>query len=404
MIPRRKLSIKSSDIRKMVTAIFFRKITSKKYSNLLKEKISTFLNSKHVLLTSSGRDAILLSLDAIGINDGDEILIPAYTLGELIPIIKKKSHKIRLVDVEEETYTISVNDLKNKISPRTKVIIVTHLLGTPCNIIEICALAKEHNIYVLEDCAHIFGAKVQDKFLGTWGDISIFSFESNKPLPAYGGGFISTDNGNLKKRIEGIIQPREDNQFPAMKKFIKTWIEELVIRSPFYGILNRVLFSKFFVKIFEKYYRKAHDKTRKQAVQFSEFQAQIALDRLLSYEFKNTSLNQRLDDFLSNLPTKFFTIQNRHRYGEPNFYNLVLRLRSNKLSLNELRKIFQKDGIDIGIYSEVMDDCSKLLNDKSNPNTKELYNTAFLLPFYDGLSDKKIKIIKQSVLRICDQL
>lgn len=363
---------------------FFREILNlnggacERFINALKLRLKV----KHVYLLASGRDAIMISLRALGLKEGDEILIPSYTLGELIPLLQKQRYILKAVDVCRDTYTIDPVDLKKKISQNTKCVMVTHLLGAPCDMESILAIAKKWSVPILEDCAHAFGAKMGENYIGTLGDIGIFSFETNKTLPTYGGGAIITHNSTYAKEIESLMVGRVSQKIPIIKKMLLVWLEEIFVRSPFFSFVSQILFSPKIAPIFEKLYRAGQGKARKNNVCYSNFQAMVGLNRLSSFDQRQQRLQSLFDEISVKLPKNIF-VQKRNLYGTAVFYNMVVLVKS---PLINFRKKMIKHGFDVGIGSEVMDDCSEILGSDDCPVSREIFHQAVILPVHDGLS------------------
>ena len=143
--------------------------------------------------TSSGTSALHLALIAIGVSRSDEVIIPSYTcIAVALPVLYQQAKPI-LTDVNDD-YNISVEDMKEKITKRTKAVIVPHMFGYPADLDEIKELCEENNIYLVEDCAQAIGAIYNDKKVGTIGDISIFSFYATKMMTTIQGGMVCTNN------------------------------------------------------------------------------------------------------------------------------------------------------------------------------------------------------------------
>lgn len=396
MIPRRKLTVEGRDfVQWMKSAMRVKKDYSNDVARF-EEEFTSYLGIKHAFATSSGRDAITIGLEGMGMKSGDEILVPAYTLGELIPLLLQKGYRVVPVDIDPDTFTISTDDLRKKISERTSVVMVTHILGAPCNMPEIMKIAEEHSAYILEDCAHSLGASINGKKTGCFGKAAIFSMEANKPLPAYGGGILVTDDDKVAAFARKELAGREHTEAPALKKAFSTWIEESVIRSPFYGIINRILFSNLVAGTFEKLYRGSHDKLRKKKPAYSGFQSRIANHRLKVLDRRNQRLNE-IWDRMANMLDNSYGLQKRDRFGQPAFYNFVLRTNGDT---SAVRKKLRSAGIDVGVGTEVMDDCSKMLGYDDCKVTEEVFSQGLLIPLYDGLSDRKCRKIARVLNKI----
>ena len=150
--------------------------------------------SKFGVAVGSGTDALLISLKAINIRNGDEIITAANTAIPTISAIVNSGAKPKLVDVGED-YLIDTSKIEKLITKKTKAIIPVHLYGQACDMFKIRSIAKKYKLKIIEDCAQSQGAKYQDKFVGTFGDFGCFSFYPTKILGAYGdGGFITTNS------------------------------------------------------------------------------------------------------------------------------------------------------------------------------------------------------------------
>ena len=177
------------------------------FGNELKNFEKNFIkkyNSKYGIAVGSGTDALLISLKAIGVSKGDEIITAANTAIPTISAIINAGGTPRLVDIDKN-YLIDVNKIEREINKKTKAIIPVHLYGQSCDMDKIVKISKKYNIKIIEDCAQSQGAKYKNKFVGNIGELGCFSFYPTKILGAYGdGGFITTNNFGLFKKIKRI--------------------------------------------------------------------------------------------------------------------------------------------------------------------------------------------------------
>lgn len=158
---------------------------------------------KYALGVSSGTEAIYISLGALGVGPGDEVLIPGYLWTSCISGIVRLGAVPRLVDIDN-TFTMSPVDFERKIGPHSKVVILVHMSGAPGNVQEIVDIASSHSLKVLEDCAQCNGATFRGKPVGTFGDLGMFSFQINKSITAGEGGMIICNDEHLFRRCFGI--------------------------------------------------------------------------------------------------------------------------------------------------------------------------------------------------------
>ena len=169
-------------------------------------ELAEYLNVKHVIPCGNGTDALQIALMSLGLEPGDEVITADFTFAATVEVIDLLKLNSILVDVDYDTFTIDVEKLKAAITPKTKAIIPVHLFGQCANMDEIMAVAKEHNLFVIEDTAQAIGADYKGQKAGTIGDIGCTSFFPSKNLGCYGdGGAIFTNDDALAHRLRGIV-------------------------------------------------------------------------------------------------------------------------------------------------------------------------------------------------------
>lgn len=182
--------------------------SSKSWVQELEKKFSEVMGVKYAISCNSGTSGLHAALFAVGVNEGDEVIIPALTvIMDAYAVIHLKATPI-FVDVKLDTHLINVEEIEKKITKRTKAIITVSWEGLSCDMDPIMSLAKKHNIKVIDDSARTVLGKYKNKLAGTIADISVFSFESKKHITAGGeGGMIVTNNENLAvqaRKFSGI--------------------------------------------------------------------------------------------------------------------------------------------------------------------------------------------------------
>ncbi|MEG0188587.1 MAG: DegT/DnrJ/EryC1/StrS family aminotransferase [Algoriella sp.] len=169
-------------------------------------ELQDYLNVKHVIPCGNGTDALQIALMALGLEPGDEVITADFTFAATVEVIDLLNLNSILVDVDYDTFTIDTDKLKAAITPKTKAIIPVHLFGQCANMDEIMAIAKEHNLVVIEDTAQAIGADYKGKKAGTIGHIGCTSFFPSKNLGCYGdGGAIFTNDDDIAHRLRGIV-------------------------------------------------------------------------------------------------------------------------------------------------------------------------------------------------------
>jgi len=156
-------------------------------------KTSTFFKCKYALAVTSGTAAIKIALKALNVKPGDEIITQAFNFIATIEAIIDVGAKPVLVNVDE-TLNMNIEDLKKKITKKTKVVLPVHMLGYPCDMKNIKKICKKKNLKILEDNCESIGGKYENKFLGNIGDIGILSLDFGKTITTGEGGMILTNN------------------------------------------------------------------------------------------------------------------------------------------------------------------------------------------------------------------
>lgn len=161
-----------------------------KYVTEFESQFRTYFNMPYALAVSNGTVALHLALLALGVEKDDEVIVPNFTFAATINAVLYIGAKPVIVDVDPDSWNISVAEIKAHITPKTKAIIPVHLYGQPCNMKEIMAIAKENELLVVEDCAESLGSKEDGVLLGSFGQAAAFSFFGNKTITTGEGGMV----------------------------------------------------------------------------------------------------------------------------------------------------------------------------------------------------------------------
>lgn len=177
-------------------------LTQGKYVAQFEQKVATYLGIKHATAVSSGTAALHLSLIALGIGPGSEVIIPAYTFPATANVVEIVGAKPVLVDVDLDTYNIQVDHIEKVISPKTKAIIPVHIFGNPADMDPIIEIAKAYKVAVIEDAAGALGSEYKGRKCGTIGTLGCFSFHPRKIVTTGEGGMVVTNDDDLAERIK----------------------------------------------------------------------------------------------------------------------------------------------------------------------------------------------------------
>jgi len=182
-------------------------------------QLSQFLNADHVISCGNGTDALMIALMALELKPGDEVIIPSFTYVATAEVIALLGLNPIMVDVEYDSFNINIDAIQNAITTKTKAIIPVHLFGESCKMTEILAIAKKHNLYIIEDNAQSLGTDYIKKDgskikTGLIGDIGCTSFYPSKNLGAYGdGGALTTNDAILAENIRKISNHGQSKRY-----------------------------------------------------------------------------------------------------------------------------------------------------------------------------------------------
>ena len=206
-------------------------LTQGKYLDLFQKSFSKYLGVKHSYAVSNCSNALDMTAVLLDTKSNDEFIVPAHTWCATPISYLRFGGKIKWADINPDTLVISIDSIKKLVTKKTKAIIVVHLYGLPANMPEIIKFAKEKNIAVVEDCAQSLGSTINNKKTGSYGDMSVFSFHSNKLMTTLGeGGMLVINNKKYNKNVEALRHNgvtnfnRKDKSkywLPAMSNVIK---------------------------------------------------------------------------------------------------------------------------------------------------------------------------------------
>ncbi len=168
----------------------------------LEEEFKNYLGVKHAVSFNSGRSALMAILNSLGLEKGDEIMLQAFTCNAAANPIIWSGFKPVFVDINEQTFNIDAEDIKRKITSRSRVVMVQHTFGLPACMDEVLKICRQNNLILIEDCAHALGAEYKGKKVGVLGGVAFFSFSRDKVISSVYGGMAVTDNDDLAEKLK----------------------------------------------------------------------------------------------------------------------------------------------------------------------------------------------------------
>ena len=337
------------------------------------EEFNKYIGAKRSVAVSSWTAAGHLTLEAFGIERGDEVIVPTMTFPATAEIVCYFGAKPVIVDVDEDTLNISLEEIEKAITPKTKAIIPVHYGGQPCDLDEIQAIANAHNLKVLEDAAHSLPATYKDKKIGTISDVTCFSFYATKTLSTGEGGMICTNNEEIAERC-AIMRLHGINR-DAWKRYSESgsWYYEVV--APGY-----------------KY-------------NFTDLQASLGLPQLKKvdamWEWRK-KIAAKYFDGLKNLDLIKLPFVKTDR--ESSWHLFPVRLNLEMLTKNRAQIIDELKNNNIGVgvhfmpvhqhlyYSETFK-----LDDKNFPVASAAFPRLMSLPIYPGMTDQSVEKVINTV-------
>lgn len=207
MIPIAKPLIDIEEKNKVIEVMDTGMLASGKYVTEFEEKFASFIGAKHGIALSSGTTALHVAFEAAGIGSGDKVITTPFTFIASSNSILYSGARPVFVDIDANSYNIDPDSIRKELEkdPTIKALLVVHLYGLSCDMDPIMDIVKEYNLILIEDCAQAHGAKYKGQNVGTFGDISVFSFYPTKNMTTGEGGIILTDNDDIMKRSRMLL-------------------------------------------------------------------------------------------------------------------------------------------------------------------------------------------------------
>jgi len=193
--------IEEDDIAEVVDSLKSNWITKGPKTQKFETQFAEYIGVKHAIAVNSCTAGLHLALVAAGLGEGDEVITTPMTFASSANVIIHTGATPVFADIDPATMNIDVNEIRKKITPRTKALIPVHIAGHPCEMDEIMEIAREHNLFVLEDAAHAVYTKYKGTLIGSIGNATAFSFYATKNLATGEGGMITTNDDALAEKI-----------------------------------------------------------------------------------------------------------------------------------------------------------------------------------------------------------
>ena len=192
-------------------------------------KFAKFTGAKYAIGVSNATAALHLSLKAIGIGKGDEVIVPDLTFVASINAVLFTGATPVIADIDKEDYNISIESIQRSLTNKTKAIMPVHFTGKPCKMFKIKNISKKNNLRIIEDCAHGIGSRLNKKHVGTFGDAGCFSFYPTKNITTFEGGMIITNSKKISETTKVLRNHGITKSYRSRFTKGKPWEYDVII-------------------------------------------------------------------------------------------------------------------------------------------------------------------------------
>jgi perosamine synthetase len=213
LIPIAKPKISDEEIRAVTDVLKSGMLAQGKIVEKLEQEFASYIGVNYAIATNSGTSALHTALAAVGITKGDEILTTDFSFVASATCALMQNAKPVFCDIDPTTYNISPEDIEKKITKKTKAILPVHLYGQSCDMDTITDLARDHDVWVVEDACQAHGAEYRGKKVGAIGDVGVFSFYPTKNMTTGEGGIVITDDEKIAERARMFRSHGQSKQY-----------------------------------------------------------------------------------------------------------------------------------------------------------------------------------------------
>ena len=351
-------------------------VFSSKKIREFEKAFAKYNNCKHALALNSGTSALHTALLSLNLKKNDEVIVPCFSYMATANAVLNSGAKIKFVDINLKDFSIDTTKIRKAITSKTKVILPVHMFGAPANMKSIEKIAKKRNIKIIEDCAQSLGSKINNKHVGTFGNIGCFSFQESKNITTGGeGGMLVTSDNKIIKTARIIAHEGE--------------VSETNESTTIQGHVHKV-----------NYVLAGHN-YRMNAIQAAIGMAQLKkLNNFVSIRRKIAKeYNNALKKYSKYLVLPSLSKENYH-----SFNNYVVLIKYDRLSRDIVIALLASKGIPAyPYYPNKLTDYSitcKQHKKESYPNTDFFCKNHFTLPIHTKLKDKEVEYISKSIKEI----
>jgi len=372
MIPITKPYLDNNELKHIKKVLSSKILTDGFYQKKSEKIIKKYIKSKFIALTHSCTAALEISSILINLKKGDEVLMPSYGFVSIANAITLRGAKPVFVEINSNDLNISFEDIVKKTNKKTKAIYIIHYAGNSCEIQKIANFAKSKKLFLIEDAAHAFLAKYKNKFLGTYGDIGVFSFHETKNIVGGQAGCISVNNKSLIKRTNFILDKGTNR-----KQFITNFRKKIITSKS-----NKKFYS--WVDLGSEY----------RAPELSSALLYSQLMKVKKIQNKRKKIWNKFKNLINSLNTKKFYLI-KPSYNSTSAYHILALIFESNIEANKFINFFQNKEI-AATFHYVPLHKSKMGRKFCKyklPITENIYSRVVRLPLFSEMSQKEINKI-----------
>lgn len=366
-IPMAKPDLSGNEMKYVTNCIKTNWISSQgEYVERFEKNFSDYCDVTHGIATSNGTVSLHLALKALGIGKGDEVIVPNFTFAATVNTILHSNAIPVPIDIDKNSWNLDPEKIIENINEKTKAIMPVHIYGQPCEIDRIVEIAEDNGLFVIEDCAEAHGAEFSGKRVGSFGDISSFSFYGNKIITTGEGGICLTDNNDLKNKMEKL----RDHGMSPNKRY---WHEEIGYNYRMTNIQAAVGVAQ--LERIDSFLEKRND-----------------IYDLYTKELKNIKGIETQYDF-----------KNRKKVNW--MYSILINENEFGKSRDEVREILKQNKIDSRPFFYPINKMSlydEFTNGKKYPNSEIIGRKGISLPTFTQMKTQDVKRITKTLEKITD--
>lgn len=403
ILPRQSLNYPTWFLKELQISLSSKTFYKGSFTKKFADQLSKYMGVKYTTFCSSARGAIKQIVTALDIKKEDEVLVPAFTYYAVPATLASLNIKPVFVDITKNTLSFNPKLLEKSITKKTKAILVTHLFGIPADIQEIKKIATKHKLKLIEDIAQGFGASVNNKMLGSFGDVSFTSFSITKPIKTFGGGAIFTNSKNIFQNLSSQILPKQ-SKASLLKTILVYYTNSILTNRYIYPIsiypVQRILDLFTSKDVIYDLLKEEHKQKKLSAhyrSEYTDFQAKIGYKQFKRSIFDIKTQIKTSKAIQKNIDSKHLVSRSRtNKNSICSYWQLPILVDDKQKVASELLR----RGIDIQReqshacpYMEMF----KTFKRTEYPVAKHIESQIIYIPNYTSLKEKDIHCLNNSL-------